>query len=135
MVLMFKKEVAERIVARPSTKPYGRLSVLAQWRTEARIVLGLPPEAFTPPPKISSAVVDFLPISAPAEGCRGETVGRVTGAAFGQRRKMLRQSLRSLVAEPALLLARAGISPEARGETLSPAEFARLARLVEEAGL
>ncbi len=96
MVLMFQREVAERIVAEPGSKAYGRLSVLAQYRCEARIVMNLPPEAFTPPPKVSSAVVEFIPRASPHPACSVTTLGRVTQAAFGQRRKMLRQSLKQL---------------------------------------
>jgi len=92
MVLMFQREVAERIVAQPNSKAYGRLSVLAQWRTQARIVMNLPPEAFTPPPKVSSAIVEFRPTPAPQPACRVKTLARVTAAAFGQRRKMLRSA-------------------------------------------
>jgi 16S rRNA (adenine1518-N6/adenine1519-N6)-dimethyltransferase len=135
MVLMFQREVAERIVAQPRSKAYGRLSVLAQWRTEARIALHLPPEAFTPPPKVASAVVDFRPIAQPEPSCRVGTLSRVTAAAFGQRRKMLRSSLKQLTAMPELLLREAGIAPERRAEDLSVAEFARLAQIVDRGDL
>jgi 16S rRNA (adenine1518-N6/adenine1519-N6)-dimethyltransferase len=131
MVLMFQREVAERIVAPPRSKAYGRLSVLAQWRTNARIALHLPPEAFTPPPKVASAVVDFRPIAKPSPSCRAATLSRVTAAAFGQRRKMLRSSLKQLTAMPELLLRAAEIAPERRAEDLSVAEFARLAEIVD----
>ncbi|MGH6815782.1 MAG: 16S rRNA (adenine(1518)-N(6)/adenine(1519)-N(6))-dimethyltransferase RsmA [Hyphomicrobiaceae bacterium] len=127
MVLMFQREVAERIVAPPSTKPYGRLAVIAQWRTIPRLVLTLKPEAFTPPPKVASAVVEFLPREHPSPPCSATMLGRVTAAAFGQRRKMLRQSLRRLVPEPEALLAAAGLDPTRRADTLDPADFARLA--------
>jgi 16S rRNA (adenine1518-N6/adenine1519-N6)-dimethyltransferase len=106
MVLMFQKEVAERIVAEPGTKAYGRLAVLAQWRTRPRLLFTLKPEAFTPPPSVASAVVEFTPIDAPSPVCSVKTLGQVTGAAFGQRRKMLRQSLRALLPEPEPLLER-----------------------------
>jgi 16S rRNA (adenine1518-N6/adenine1519-N6)-dimethyltransferase len=131
MVLMFQKEVAERIVAAPGTKTYGRLSVLAQWRTRAKLLMTLKPEAFTPPPKVASAVVELVPRASPEPPCAAATLGRVTAAAFGQRRKMLRTSLASLVAEPAALLAAAGIAPELRAERLDVATFARLAYVYE----
>ncbi|SFV38974.1 16S rRNA (adenine(1518)-N(6)/adenine(1519)-N(6))-dimethyltransferase RsmA [Hyphomicrobium facile] len=134
MVLMFQREVAERIVATPKSKAYGRLSVLAQWRTEAKIVLNLPPEAFTPPPKVASAIVEFRPRAKPEPACRVATLARVTGAAFGQRRKMLRSSLKQLTPFPELLLQRAGLSPEKRAEELSVSDFARLAVVLDEAG-
>jgi len=131
MVLMFQREVAERIIAAPRTKAYGRLSVLAQYRTEARIVINLPPEAFTPPPKVSSAVVDFRPIAEPQPRCRVSTLARVTAAAFGQRRKMLRSSLKQLTPMAELLLREGGIAPERRAEDLSVEEFARLAAIFD----
>ncbi len=131
MVLMFQKEVAERIVAEPGTKAYGRLAVLAQWRTRPRLLFTLKPEAFTPPPSVSSAVVEFVPIDAPSPACSVKTLGQVTGAAFGQRRKMLRQSLRSLLPEPEPLLEAAGIAATLRGEVLTVRDFARLAYVFE----
>jgi 16S rRNA (adenine1518-N6/adenine1519-N6)-dimethyltransferase len=127
MVLMFQKEVAERIVAEPNTKAYGRLAVIAQWRTTPRILFTLKPEAFTPPPKVSSAVVEFLPRAQPSPEANVETLGRVTGAAFGQRRKMLRQSLKTLRSDPEPLLSAAGILGSLRGEALTVQDFARLA--------
>ena len=131
MVLMFQKEVADRIVAPPASKAYGRLAVISQWRTRPRLLFTLKPEAFTPPPAVSSAVVEFAPIERPSPECSARALGLVTGAAFGQRRKMLRQSLRSLVAEPEPLLAAAGIAATLRGEALSVADFARLAYVLE----
>lgn len=131
MVLMFQREVAERIVAVPGSKAYGRLSVLSQWRTRARIIMHLPAEAFTPPPKVASAVVEFVPIPLPQPACSVKTLGRVTAAAFGQRRKMLRQSLKNLVAMPELLLAQAGIAPTERAERLTVEDFARLALILD----
>ena len=131
MALMFQREVAERIVAAPGSKAYGRLAVIAQWRCQARIALTLGPEAFTPPPKVASAVVTFVPRPVCEPACDVHTLGRVTAAAFGQRRKMLRQSLKSLVPQPLLLLAEAGIDPEERAERLSPADFARLAAVLD----
>jgi 16S rRNA (adenine1518-N6/adenine1519-N6)-dimethyltransferase len=131
MVLMFQKEVAERIVAEPGTKAYGRLAVLAQWRTRLRLLFTLKPEAFTPPPSVASAVVEFIPIDKPSPACSVKTLGLVTGAAFGQRRKMLRQSLRTLLPEPEPLLDAAGIAPTLRGEALTVRDFARLGYVFE----
>lgn len=131
MVLMFQREVAERIVAEPGSKAYGRLSVLAQWRTEPRIVMNLPAEAFTPPPKVASSVVQFVPRAAPEPACRVATLGRVTAAAFGQRRKMLRQSLKQVTPMPELLLKEAGIAPTERAEQLTVADFARMAAILD----
>lgn len=127
MALMFQKEVAERIVAAPGSKAYGRLAVIAQWRTRSRIALTLGPDAFTPPPKVASAVVVFQPRAVCTPACNVITLGRVTAAAFGQRRKMIRQSLRTLVPEPAPLLSAVGIEPTVRAEELAPEDFARLA--------
>lgn len=134
MALMFQKEVAERIVAAPGSKAYGRLAVIAQWRTTPRIALTLKPEAFTPPPKVASAVVVFEPRAEPTPACNVKTLGRVTAAAFGQRRKMLRQSLKQLVALPELLLERAGIRADLRAEQLAVADFARLAAVLDAGG-
>ena len=131
MALMFQKEVAERIVAEPGSKAYGRLAVIAQWRAKARLALTLPPAAFTPPPKVSSAVVVFEPRPKPEPACSVKTLGRVTRSAFGQRRKMLRQSLKTLTPLPELLLREAGISPELRAEQLTVEDFARLAQIFE----
>ncbi len=133
MALMFQREVADRIVAAPGAKSYGRLSVIAQWRCEARIALNLGPDAFTPPPKVASAVVQFVPRLVCEPACSVITLGRVTAAAFGQRRKMLRQSLKSLVPQPELLLREAGIDPAERAERLTPADFARLAAILDRA--
>ena len=127
MVLMFQREVADRIVALHDTKSYGRLSVISQWRTVPRLALTLKPDAFTPPPKVSSAVVEFTPRPVLDPPCNTATLGRITQAAFGQRRKMLRVSLKQVVPQPELLLAKAGIDPQWRGEKLSVADFARLA--------
>jgi 16S rRNA (adenine1518-N6/adenine1519-N6)-dimethyltransferase len=132
MVLMFQKEVAERIVAEPDNKVYGRLAVISQWRTDARLLFTLPPDAFTPPPKIHSAIVAFTPRAVPLPECDVMILGRVTAAAFGQRRKMLRQSLKSLTPEPEVLLSAAGIDGTRRGETLTVADFARLAAVHEK---
>jgi 16S rRNA (adenine1518-N6/adenine1519-N6)-dimethyltransferase len=131
MVLMFQREVAERIVAQPGTKAYGRLAVLAQWRTSARLLFTLKPEAFTPPPAVASAVVALEPLERPQPECRVETLARVTAAAFGQRRKMLRQSLKPLLGDPEPLLAAAGLAPTLRGEVLTVPDFGRLAYTLE----
>jgi 16S rRNA (adenine1518-N6/adenine1519-N6)-dimethyltransferase len=125
MTLMFQKEVAQRIVARPGSDAYGRLGVLAGWRTEARIAFDVPPQAFTPAPKVTSSVVHIVPRETPLPASL-KALERVTQAAFGQRRKMLRQSLKALGGEA--LLARTGIEPTRRAETLSVEEFVLLAR-------
>ena len=127
MALMFQKEVAERIVAEPGTKAYGRLAVISQWRTLARLDMTLPPAAFTPPPKVSSAVVTFTPRASPEPACDVKRLGQVTAAAFGQRRKMLRASLRQLTPFPEVLLTSLGLSPEMRAEQLTVEDFARIA--------
>ena len=131
MTLMFQREVAERIVATPGSKTYGRLSVLSQWLTKPRIAFNLPPEAFTPQPKVSSSVVRFEPIETPTPQCRRRSLETLTAAAFGQRRKMLRSSLKQISAEPETLLRAAGINPEARAEELSVEAFARLAMVMD----
>lgn len=127
LTLMFQQEVAERICAERDTPAYGRLSVLTQWTCDTRIVLRLPPEAFTPPPKVWSAVVSLTPHAVQPDPAVFAQMEALTAAAFGQRRKMLRGSLRGLGGEA--LLARAGIAPERRAETLSVAEFDRLVAL------
>jgi 16S rRNA (adenine1518-N6/adenine1519-N6)-dimethyltransferase len=127
MTLMFQREVAERIVARPGSDAYGRLGVLAGWRTEARIAFDVPPQAFTPPPKVTSSVVHLVPRASPLPA-EVKKLSRVTEAAFGQRRKMLRQSVKSLGGEA--LLTRAGIDPTRRAETLSVEEFVRLTNAI-----
>ncbi len=125
LALMFQAEVAERIAAAPDTEAYGRLSVLAQFVCDAEVRISLPPGAFVPPPKVSSAVVVLTPRATQPEPGLVAAMERVTAAAFGQRRKMLRGSLRGLGGEG--LLARAGIAAERRAETLSVLEFERLA--------
>lgn len=127
MTLMFQREVAQRIVAAPDSDAYGRLGVLAGWRTQARIAFDVPPQAFTPPPKVTSSVVHLEPRTTPLPA-DVKKLGRVTEAAFGQRRKMLRQSVKSLGGEA--LLERAGIDPTRRAETLSVEEFVRLSNAV-----
>jgi 16S rRNA (adenine1518-N6/adenine1519-N6)-dimethyltransferase len=128
LTLMFQKEVAERLVAAPRNPAYGRLSVLVQWLCAPKILFDVPPRAFVPPPKITSSVVQLLPRAAPLAPAAKPVLERVTAAAFGQRRKMLRSSLGSLgvVVEP--LLAAAGIAPTMRAEELSVAQFCALAR-------
>jgi 16S rRNA (adenine1518-N6/adenine1519-N6)-dimethyltransferase len=128
MTLMFQQEVAERICAPPDTEGYGRLGVLAQWTCETDIVLRLPPTAFVPPPKVWSAVVGLVPRGVQPPPELFARMERLTAAAFGQRRKMLRGSLKGLGGEA--LLARAGIAGDRRAETLDVAEFDRLARLL-----
>ncbi|MEW6452222.1 MAG: 16S rRNA (adenine(1518)-N(6)/adenine(1519)-N(6))-dimethyltransferase RsmA [Pseudomonadota bacterium] len=130
MVLMFQREVAERIVAPPGSKTYGRLSVLAGWRTQAKILFDINPSAFVPPPKITSSVVEFIPREKPLE-CSLRALERVTEAAFGQRRKMLRQSLKSLGSETLRLLAMAEIAETARAEEIPVEGFVALARALE----
>ena len=127
LTLMFQKEVAQRIVAGPGSGAYGRLGVLAGWRAEARIAFEVGPRAFTPPPKVTSAVVSIVPRATPRAPAALGALERVTAAAFGQRRKMLRQALKPL-GEPAPLLAAAGIDPTARAETLGVEDFCALAR-------
>jgi 16S rRNA (adenine1518-N6/adenine1519-N6)-dimethyltransferase len=126
LTLMFQREVAERIVAKPGSKTYGRLSVLAGWRTEAKILFDIAPSAFVPPPKVTSSLVQFIPRPAPL-ACDRRALERVTEAAFGQRRKMLRQSLKSLGIDPIPLLETAGIDPTARAEDIAVEGFVALA--------
>ena len=128
LTLMFQKEVAERIVAAPGTEAYGRLSVAAQWRSTARIVMNVNRSAFVPPPKVTSAVVHIVPAEQPG-GVDPKVLERVTEAAFGQRRKMLRSSLKAYPRAGEALNA-LGIDPQRRAETLSVAEFVELARLL-----
>lgn len=127
LTLMFQKEVAERIVAAPGSKAYGRLSVLAQWRCTARIDLHLPPEAFTPAPKVSSALVHLVPRPAPEPVITATALEKLTAAAFGQRRKMLRSSLRQLSPDAEAILKQVGIAPTERAEDVSVPEFIQLA--------
>jgi 16S rRNA (adenine1518-N6/adenine1519-N6)-dimethyltransferase len=124
LTLMFQLEVAERICAAPGSSAYGRLSVLCQFLCGCTLAMKLPPAAFVPPPQVSSAVVRLVPFASQPSAAAFATMERLTAAAFGQRRKMLRGALKSLGGEA--LLARAGIAPERRAETLSVAEFAAL---------
>jgi len=128
LTLMFQKEVADRLLATPRTKDYGRLSVLTQWLCETRRLFNLPKEAFTPRPKVMSTVVRLVPRPEPLAPAELTTLERVTAAAFGQRRKMLRQSLKPLGVDPLALCEQSGIDPTARAEELSVAEFCALAR-------
>ncbi len=128
LTLMFQREVAERLVAQPGTKSYGRLSVLTQWRAEPRILFDVHPRAFTPPPKVTSAIVRIEPRDKPVADARLEDLEAVTKAAFGQRRKMLRQSLKSLSKAGGKLATQAGLDPQTRAEQLSVVQFAALAR-------
>jgi 16S rRNA (adenine1518-N6/adenine1519-N6)-dimethyltransferase len=131
LTLMFQKEVAERIVAAPGSSAYGRLAVLAQWRSTAAIAFTVNRAAFVPPPKVTSAVVHIIPAEAPA-GVSVRTIEALTAAAFGQRRKMLRQSLKPLPGALAALES-CGISAERRAETLSVVEFVAVARQIDVA--
>ena len=128
LTLMFQAEVAERIVAAPNTDAFGRLAVLAQWRSTARVAMKVHRSAFTPPPKVMSAVVLVIPAAQP-EGVKCATIERLTAAAFGQRRKMLRQSVKGV---PGALdaLDKVGIDPTRRAETLSVSDFVEIARLI-----
>jgi 16S rRNA (adenine1518-N6/adenine1519-N6)-dimethyltransferase len=130
LVLMFQREVAERIVAPPGAKQYGRLAVLAGWRTEAKIMFDVAPSAFVPPPKVISTVVRLVPRVSPLP-CSRTTLERVTAAAFGQRRKMLRQSLRALGHDPQPILMMAGIDPTARAEDIPVEGFVALANALD----
>ena len=127
LTLMFQREVAERIVAPPGSKTYGRLSVLAGWRADAEILFDIPPRAFSPPPKVTSSVVQFIPRAKPL-ACDPAVLEQVVAAAFGQRRKMLRQSLKTLGVDAAALLADAGIEETRRAEEIDVAGFVALAR-------
>ena len=133
LTLMFQREVAERIVAKPDTEHYGRLSVLTQWRTTAKILFDVSRSAFVPPPNVTSSIVRLEPLAEPVAPARLADLERVTQAAFGQRRKMLRQSLKSVSPDAEAMLRAAGIDPTARAETLSVTDFAALARAVEAA--
>lgn len=126
MTLMFQKEVAERIVAAPGNKVYGRLSVLAGWRSDARIAFDVSPRAFTPSPKVTSSIVHIEPKTKPL-ACSIDALERVTAAAFGQRRKMLRQSLKTLGGDPTSLLEQTGLAPTSRAEEIDVAGFVALA--------
>jgi len=128
LVLMFQREVAERIVATSGSKAYGRLAVLAGWRTEAKIMFDVAPTAFVPPPKVTSSVVRLIPRAKPL-ACDANALQRVTEAAFGQRRKMLRQSLKSVGVDTLTLLAEACIEPTVRAEEIPVEGFVALANV------
>ena len=128
LTLMFQKEVAERIIAKPRSDHYGRLALLVQWRCDAKIVLHLPPEAFTPAPKVHSAVVHLTRLPAPRYPADEAVLMRLTAAAFNQRRKMLRSSLKGLAPEIEAKIIAAGLEPTARAEEISLEGFCALAR-------
>ncbi|WP_299783097.1 16S rRNA (adenine(1518)-N(6)/adenine(1519)-N(6))-dimethyltransferase RsmA [uncultured Roseobacter sp.] len=128
LTLMFQREVAERIVAQPGSKTYGRLAILAQWRADARIVLQLPPEAFTPPPKVSSSVVHMQALPEPRFEADAAVLSRVVAAAFNQRRKMLRAALKGLAPDIEDRLIAAGLKPTDRAEQIPLEGFCALAR-------
>jgi 16S rRNA (adenine1518-N6/adenine1519-N6)-dimethyltransferase len=133
LILMFQSEVADRLLARPGSKDYGRLTVLVQWLMEVKPLFEIPAAAFTPAPKVSSTVVRLIPRPAPLFGCERTALERVTRSAFGQRRKMLRQSLKTLHPRPGALLAQAGLPETLRAEEVDIAGFCALARaLVDE---
>jgi 16S rRNA (adenine1518-N6/adenine1519-N6)-dimethyltransferase len=131
LVLMFQREVAARIVATPGSKTYGRLSVLATWRSEAKILFDVAPSAFVPPPNVTSSLVRLVPRPTPL-ACDRAALERVTQAAFGQRRKMLRQSLKSLTADPLALIDAADLAPTARAEDIPVEGFVALARALQQ---
>jgi 16S rRNA (adenine1518-N6/adenine1519-N6)-dimethyltransferase len=128
LTLMFQKEVAERIVADPGNKTYGRLSVLSQWRADAQKLFDVPPRAFTPAPKVTSSIVHIIPHQHQVFDCKMSDLEKVTKAAFGQRRKMLRASLKGILPNPSQILENAGIDPTSRAEQLSIKEFCALAK-------
>ena len=131
LTLMFQREVAERIVAKPGSKAYGRLALMVGWRADAKIVLNLPPEAFTPPPKVSSAVVHITKLNAPRFPADAKVLERVVAMAFNQRRKMLRAALKGLHPDIETLLQASGIAPTARAEEIGLEQFCALARALK----
>ena len=133
LTLMFQREVAERIVAPPGSKTYGRLAILAQWRADARIVMHLPPSAFTPPPKVSSAVVHLTALPEPRFPAEAAVLNQVVAAGFNQRRKMLRASLKGIAPNIEDLLVAAGLKPTDRAEQIPLEGFCALARQVAAA--
>lgn len=132
LTLMFQKEVAERLYATPRSASYGRLAIMTQWLCEPRRLFDIPPRAFTPPPSVTSTVVALTPRPQPLAAARMATLERVTAAAFGQRRKMLRQSLKSLGVDTNCLIEAAAVPPTARAEELDVAAFCALARVVDD---
>ncbi|CUJ95422.1 16S rRNA (adenine(1518)-N(6)/adenine(1519)-N(6))-dimethyltransferase RsmA [Shimia thalassica] len=133
LTLMFQREVAERIVAQPGSKAYGRLAILAQWRADAKIVMHLPPGAFTPPPKVSSAVVHLAALPEPKFEADASTLSHVVAKAFNQRRKMLRAALKGTAPDLEDRLLAAGIQPTERAEQVSLEQFCALAREIKKA--
>ena len=131
LTLMFQKEVAQRIIAQPGGKAYGRLSVMVQWRCRAAALFDLPPRAFTPAPKVTSTVIGLTPRPAPLAPANARVLEMVVAAAFGQRRKMLRSSLRQISSDPVGLLQAAGLEPTLRAENLSVEQFCALARAAD----
>jgi 16S rRNA (adenine1518-N6/adenine1519-N6)-dimethyltransferase len=132
LTLMFQKEVAERIAAGERSRTFGRLSVLAQWRCSVRRLFDVDRRAFTPPPNVTSAVVQLIPHEKPEPQCQVAILERVTQAAFGQRRKMLRSSLRQIIPDPVQMLGLIGIDPDKRAEQLAVADFCRIAQVLGE---
>jgi 16S rRNA (adenine1518-N6/adenine1519-N6)-dimethyltransferase len=130
LTLLFQKEVAARLAATPRAKDYSRLSVMVQWRCTVRLLFDITPRAFVPPPKVTSTLVQLTPRAAPLAPCDAAALERITAAAFGQRRKMLRQSLKSIWPDPEPHLRASGIAPTARAEELTVEEFCALAREV-----
>jgi 16S rRNA (adenine1518-N6/adenine1519-N6)-dimethyltransferase len=130
LTLMFQREVAERLAAAPGTSVYGRLSVIVQWLCDVRMVLHLPARAFVPPPQVASTLVHLRPRPQPLAPADKPSLERVLAAAFGQRRKMLRRSLKGVTADPGALLDAAGVPPTARAEDIDVAGFCRLARVL-----
>lgn len=128
LTLMFQKEVAERIIAAPGSKAYGRLSILAQWKANAKIVMALPPEAFSPPPKVHSAVVHFTALREPRFPAPARLLSSTVAMAFNQRRKMLRSSLKAASKDIEMVLRDAGLEPTARAEEISLEGYCALAR-------
>ena len=135
LTLMFQKEVAQRITAAPGSKAYGRLSLLAQWRTEAKLAFEVGPKAFTPPPKVTSAIVHLDALPEPRFPADAKTLSRVVAAAFNQRRKMLRSSLKALAPDAEARISFVGIAPTRRAEELSLEEFCRLSQQFEPSSL
>ncbi len=132
LTLMFQREVADRITASPGSRSFGRLAVLSQWRSSARRLFDIPPAAFTPPPKVTSSVVQITPLPEPVAACTPDTLQKVTAAAFGQRRKMLRKALRSITKDPDALLSAAGLDGTKRAEELDVRDFCKLAHCHEQ---
>lgn len=132
LTLMFQKEVAARLTAAPGTKDYGRLSILAQWRCETRRLFDVSAKAFTPPPKVTSTVIQLVPRPVPLFPAEPAALARVTAAAFGQRRKMMRAAMKGLVADPEKFLIANGVDPRVRAEMLEIEKFCALARALPE---